>query len=65
MFPTDVGFVERVTVSTVAVAVVTVPTAPLLRVTVLFEAVVSKPNPLIVIVEAFAARFAVLAVTTG
>ena len=64
-FPTDAGFVESVTVRTVAVAVVTVPMAPLLSVTVLFEAVVSKPNPLIVMVEAFAARFAVLTVTTG
>lgn len=65
MLPTVVGFVENVTVRAVAVAVVTVPTAPLLRVTVLFDAVVSKPNPLIVIVDAFAPRFAVLAVTTG
>ena len=65
MFPTDVGFVESVTVRTVAVAVVTVPMAPLLSVTALFAAVVSKPNPLIVIVDASAAKFAVLAVTTG
>jgi hypothetical protein len=65
MFPTDEGLVERVTVRTVEVAVVTVPIAPLLSVTVLFEAVVSKPNPLIVRVDAFAARFAVLTVTTG
>jgi hypothetical protein len=65
IFPTDVGFVESVTVRTVAVAVVTVPTAPLLSVTVLFDAVVSKPNPLIVMVDAFAARFAVLAAITG
>jgi hypothetical protein len=65
IIPTDVGFVESVTVRTVAVAVVTVPTAPLLSVTVLFDAVVSKPNPLIVIVDAFATRLAVLTVTTG
>lgn len=63
--PTEAGFVEKVTVRTVAVAVVTVPTAPLLSVTVLLAAVVLKPSPLIVMVAAFAARFAVLAVTTG
>lgn len=63
--PTDAGFFESVTVRTVAVAVVTAPTAPLLSVTVLLAAVVSKPNPLIVKVDAFAARFEMLAVTTG
>ena len=63
--PTDVGFVESVTVSTVAVAVVTVPTAPLLSVTVLLAAVVSKPKPLIVMVAALATTFALLVVTTG
>jgi hypothetical protein len=63
--PTDAGLVENVTVRTVAVAVVTVPTAPLLSVTVLLAAVVLNPSPLIVMVEAFAARFVVLAVTTG
>ena len=41
--PAVVGFVEKVTVSDVADAVVTVPTAPLLSVTVLLAAVVSKP----------------------
>ena len=45
-FPTDVGLVENVTVSEVAVAAVTVPTAPLLKTTVLFTAVVLKPYPL-------------------
>lgn len=49
----------------VAVAAVTVPTAPLLNVTALPEAVVLKPKPLIVIVEAFAARLAELLVITG
>lgn len=53
------------TVNDVAVAVVTVPTAPLLKVTVLSPAVVLKPKPLIVIVSAFAAKFDELLVTTG
>ena len=43
-----VGLVENVTVSEVAVAAVTVPTAPSLNVTVLLAAVGSKPKPLIV-----------------
>jgi hypothetical protein len=64
-FPAVVGFVEKVTVSAVLVAVVTVPTAPLLRTTVLFAAVVLKPKPLIVNVAALAARFVVLLVITG
>ncbi len=51
--------------SVVAVAEVTVPTAPLLNVTVLAEAVVLKPKPLMVNVDALAARFAVLLVITG
>ncbi len=63
--PAVVGLVENVTVSEVAVAVVTVPTAPSLKVTVLLAAVVSKPKPLMVIVVALAARLAVLVVTTG
>jgi hypothetical protein len=57
--------VEKVTVSDVAVAAVTAPTAPLLKVTVLSPAVVLKPNPLIVIVSALAAKLDVLLVTTG
>ena len=60
-----VGLVENVTVSEVAVAAVTVPTAPLLKTTVLLAAVGSKPKPLMVIVVALAARLAVLLVTTG
>jgi hypothetical protein len=64
-FPTVVGLVEKVTVSKLAVAVVTVPTTPLLKVTVLFAAVEENPNPLIVIVAEFAPRFAVLLVMTG
>src|SRR5262249_29376199 len=63
--PAVVGFVEKVTVSEVAVAAVTVPTAPSVKVTVLCEALVAKPKPLIVTVVALAARFAVLLVTTG
>ena len=43
--PTDVGLVENVVSSAVALAAVTVPTAPLLKATVLFAAVASKPNP--------------------
>src|SRR5581483_4226356 len=58
--PTAVGAVEKVTVSEVAVAAVTVPTAPSLNVTVLLAAVVSKPAPLIVIVVALIPRLAVL-----
>jgi hypothetical protein len=57
--------VEKLTVSEVAVAAVTDPTAPLSSVTVLFDGVVSKPNPAMVTVVAFAARFVVLLVTTG
>lgn len=63
--PAVAGLVENVTVSTVAVAAVTVPTALLLKTTVLLPAMVSKPKPLIVTVDAFAARFVVAAVTTG
>ena len=63
--PVAVGLVEKVTMSEVAVAVVTVPTAPLLKTTVLFAAVVSNPNPLMVIVDALAACASVLEVTTG
>ena len=63
--PTVVGLVDSVTVNSVAVAVVTVPTTPLLKTIVLFAAVVEKPNPLIVIVAEFAARLVVLLVTLG
>ena len=60
-----IGFVLSVTVNEVAVAAVTVPTAPLLRTTVLFDGVGSKPNPVIVRVAAFASRLPLAAVTTG
>lgn len=61
----DVGFVLNVTVSDVVVAAVTVPTAPLLKTTVLLAAAVSKPNPLMESVVSSASRLAVLLVTTG
>ncbi len=63
--PALVGLVEKVTVSEVAVAAVTVPTAPLLKTTVLLAAVKSKPKPLMVMVLASAARSAALVVMTG
>ncbi len=56
---------ENVTVSDVAVAAVTVPTAPLLNVTTLLAAVVLKLVPAIVSVAALGARLAVLDVTVG
>jgi hypothetical protein len=63
--PSEVGLVENVTVSDVAEAVVTVPTAPLLKTTVLLAATVENPKPLIVTVAELIARLAVLLVTTG
>src|SRR5207248_1198434 len=63
--PAVAGLVENVTVSEVAVAAVTVPTAPPLKVTELFAAVGSKPKPLMVTLAALAARFVVRLVTTG
>ena len=63
--PTEVALVEKVTVTDVAVAAVTVPTAPKLNATVLLPGVVSKPKPLMVTVAALAARFATLLVKTG
>ncbi len=64
--PADVGLVEKFTVSDVAVAVATVPTAPLLNVTVLLAAVVSKPMPLITTDEALALTLKpAFALTTG
>jgi len=59
------GLVENVTVRAVAVAAVTVPTAPLLNTTVLLPGVVLKPKPLIVMVVAVNDRFAVEDVTVG
>lgn len=63
--PAVAGFVLNVIVSDVAEAVVTVPTAPLLKTTVLLAAEVEKPNPLIVSVEESARRLAVLVTTAG
>src|SRR6185312_16346065 len=63
--PTAVGFVENVTVSEVALAAVTVPTAPSFKTTVLWAAVGSNPKPLKVNVAALAARLTVLVVRTG
>lgn len=63
--PTVVGLIDSVTVNAVAVAFVTVPTAPLLNTTVFCSSVVSKPTPLIVIVPELIARFVELAVTAG
>ena len=63
--PAVCGLVENVTISEVAVAVVTVPTAPLLNTTVLLPATVANPKPLIVTVVALIARLEVLLVTTG
>lgn len=57
--------VEKVTVKVVAVAAVTVPTAPLLNTTVLLPAVVLNPNPRIVMVVAAEVMAAVLTVTEG
>jgi len=59
-FPMLVGWVVKVTVNWVAVAAVTVPTAPLLKVTVFLLGVVEKPEPLILIVGEFGARATVL-----
>ena len=61
----DVGFVLNVTVSEVVVAAVTIPTAPLLKATVLLAAVVSKPTPLMESVVSSASRLEALLVTTG
>lgn len=63
--PASVGFVVNVTVSDVADAEVTVPSAPLFRVTMLLAATESNPSPLMVAVVAFAATVVVLLVTTG
>ena len=64
-FPREVGLAPMVTVNAVAVADATVPTAPLLNVTVLLEAVVSNANPLMTILVALIAKVAVLGVTPG
>jgi hypothetical protein len=63
--PSEVGLVENVTVSEVAEAEVTVPTAPLFMTTVLPPETVENPKPLIVTVAELIPRLAVLLVTTG
>ena len=64
--PALTGEVLSVTVRVVPVAEVTVPTAPLLKVTVLWLAITSKPEPLMVNDVTLAARvFELLACTTG
>lgn len=60
-----IGFVLSVIVREVAVAAVTVPTAPLSRTTVLLDGVGSKPKPVMVSVAALASRLPLAAVTTG
>jgi len=63
--PRAAGRVEKVTVRTFTVAVVTVPIAPLLNTTVLFAAVGLKPNPPMTTVSALRPRLAVLVVRVG
>ena len=63
--PAVIGCAVKVTVSAVALADVTFPAAPSLKLTVLFAGVGSKPKPLMVMLGAVARRLAVLAVTTG
>jgi hypothetical protein len=64
--PAEVGAVVRLIVRVVAVAAVTVPTAPLLKTTALLTAVVENPTPVMIRVLVFAAKRAVvLVVTTG
>ena len=63
--PPASGWVVKFTVSAVADAEVTTPSAPLLKVTVFREAVELNPLPLMVTDVASAARSAVLTVTTG
>ena len=65
--PAVAGFLlaVKVTVNSVAVAAVTVPSAPLLKTTVLSLAVVLKPNPAMVTVSEVAARPVVTLVTDG
>src|SRR5262249_2061806 len=64
-FPAVLGIVENVTVSDVALAAVTDPTAPSSNVTVLFAAAGSKPTPWIETVVALAGNPVELLVTPG
>jgi hypothetical protein len=63
--PSAKGKMLKVTVNAVEVAVVTVPTAPLLNVTTLLAAVLENPVPFITMVGALIAKLAVLAVIVG
>ena len=63
--PAVVGLVVKATVSAVALAFVTVPTAPSLKTTVSLPAVESKPKPLMTTLGAVSASLAVFGVTTG
>lgn len=63
--PVLTGLVMKVIVNVVAVAAVTVPIAPLLKITVLRDATRSNPKPVIVIVEAVINRLVERLVTTG
>ncbi len=63
--PAAVGAVPNDTVSDVAVAEVTVPTAPSLKTTLLLPAIASNPAPAMVIADAVMGRLAVLGVTAG
>jgi len=63
--PVVLGGVVKLTVNNVVVAEVTLPKAPLLKVTVLLPAVVSKPVPAMVNVVALIARLFVFEVTVG
>ena len=59
------GLVENETVSEVAVAAVTVPIAPPLKVTMLWPSVVLKPVPVMVMLAALAERLVALLVIVG
>ena len=63
--PIMLGGVVKFTVNEVVVAEVTLPTAPLLKVTVLLAAVVLNPVPAMVSVVALLARLLVFEVTVG
>ena len=63
--PSAKGKMLKVTVNAVEVAVVTVPTAPLLNVTTLLAAVLENPVPFITMVGALIAKLAVLVVIVG
>ena len=63
--PTPTGLVENETVREVAVAESTVPTAPLLNTTKLFDGVVLNPNPRMTIEPELAPSDSVFTVTAG